>query len=499
MTSTASSTAPLTEETAWKAFSKLRRRATATPKRNEHYKRFQAVAATILNLHPVSESTAQGPAELDDPREVEATLRESLDPPASIFSDEFYTSAFYPLSLLYDIGGFYKILGVDIDFHNELNLSQLEQDDKKIQAVYWLCHMMEMSPSESRSIIDEFKNSRKLNGMLSNNLATAPILATTPSTSTEPAVIPSLFQPGLPAPSELAVDEKDASFQHIDGGRQERLENLHHRNRRENSAISTEYSQMKKSNSITSHFYKKQFSGALTQSIAVTLRDYRHASGLYKLDDTCMANNFALALEDPAKDFFLSTVQPGMSFEDISKLMLAEYNSNSRQIQVRRMLDTMRIDTYMAEKELTSEQAALTDMITTIDSMVPQCPPAFRSDANKISFLRQAIIKQPWATHAVTKVDAGDVTWRQFTTDLHAALSLRREIDPGSDIRPHYTEADIDREARVFITKYGRDPRYTRKYDYRETRPPYNRPRQDRPLPARPIYPRPRQEPHAPR
>jgi len=165
--------------------------------------------------------------------------------------------------------------------------------------------------------------------------------------------------------------------------------------------------------------------------------------------------------------------------------MIAEYNSNSRQIQVRRMLDTMRIDAFMAEKGLTSEQAALTDMISTIDSMVPQCPPAFRSDANKISFLRQAIIKQPWATHAVTKVDAGDVTWRQFTTDLHAALSLRREIDPGSDIRTHVTEADIDRKARVFMTKYGRDPRYTRKHDYRDTRPPYNRPRQDRSLPER--------------
>jgi len=167
---------------------------------------------------------------------------------------------------------------------------------------------------------------------------------------------------------------------------------------------------MKKSNFITSHF-------------AVTLRDYRHASGLYKLDDDCMANNFALALEDPAKDFFLSTVQPGMSFEDISELMLAEYNSNSRQIQVRRMLDTMRIDTFMAEKGITSEQAALTDMISTIDSMVPQCPPAFRADANKISFLRQAIIKQPWATHASNPPPTSAPTSRRQTSIVKLASS----------------------------------------------------------------------------
>jgi len=329
--------------TAWKAFSKLRRRATATPKRNEHYKRFQAVAATILNLHPVPESTAEDPAELDDPRDVEVTLRESLDPPASVFGDEFFTSALYPLTLLYDVGGLYQIQSIGLDFHNGLTLSEAEQDDKKIQAVYWLCYMLDMSPGESRGIIDEFKNSRRLNGISSNNLATAPVLApATPSTTAEPTIPPPLIDASPPAPSTLAIDNKDATagFQHVDAGRQERLENLHHRNRRESASDYTAIAKMKKSVYITSHFYKKQFTGALTQSIAVTLRDYRHASGLYKLDPDDMANNFALALEDPAKDFFLSTVQPGMSFDEISNLMLAEYNSNSRQIQVRRTTRT---------------------------------------------------------------------------------------------------------------------------------------------------------------
>jgi len=132
MPSSTGSSAPLTKATAWKAFSKLRRRATATPKRNEHYKRFQVVSATILNLHPVPESNEDCPAELEDPQDVEETLRESLDPPATIFGDEFFTSAFYP------------------------------------------CSMLDMSPSESRGIIDEFKSSRKLSGMPSSTIAAAP-------------------------------------------------------------------------------------------------------------------------------------------------------------------------------------------------------------------------------------------------------------------------------------------------------------------------------------
>jgi len=235
---------------------------------------------------------------------------------------------------------------------------------------------------------------------------------------------------------------------------------------------------MKKSTSVSYHFSQKEFSGALTESIEQTLRNYRYAATLYKLDDASMATNFGIALKDRAKTFFISTVQPGMSFEDISKFMLAEYNSNSRQIQIRRMLDTMRIGTFKTEKGLTSDEEALREMISTIDSMVPQCPPAFRQDENKISFLRQAIIKESWATNAVTKVDAGNVSWSQFTTDLHAALSLRREIEPAPSNRTFYSESDFEEAAEIFMTRYGRDPRAARKFKPRNQRPAYSRHRE---------------------
>jgi len=136
------------------------------------------------------------------------------------------------------------------------------------------------------------------------------------------------------------------------------------------------------------------------------LRNYRYAAKLYQLDDASMATNFAVALKEPAKDFFLSTVKDGMSFDDISTFMLAEYNSNSRQIQVRRML--------------------------------------------------------------------GDVSWRQFTTDLHAALTLRREREPAPADATFYSGPDIEEAAQIFMTRYGRDPRATRKFNPRNQRPAYN-------------------------
>lgn len=101
---------------------------------------------------------------------------------------------------------------------------------------------------------------------------------------------------------------------------------------------------------------------------------------LYNLDDASMAKNFDSALKDPARAFFLSNVKPVMSFEDIDQFMSAEFNSNSRQVQVRRLLAGLRIEAVKEEKNLSSRQEALTDVIQFIDKLVTQCPPAFRSE-----------------------------------------------------------------------------------------------------------------------
>ncbi len=87
---------------------------------------------------------------------------------------------------------------------------------------------------------------------------------------------------------------------------------------------------MRQTRYITSYFSKKPFSGDLKESITLSIRDYRHCATMYNLDDSAIATNFACALADPARNFFLENVQSGMTFEEIESFMLAEFNSSSR-------------------------------------------------------------------------------------------------------------------------------------------------------------------------
>ena len=91
------------------------------------------------------------------------------------------------------------------------------------------------------------------------------------------------------------------------------------------------------------------------ESITVTIRHYRHCFVMYNLDDAAMAKNFASPLLDSACAFFLEAVQPGMTFDKIKFFMLAEFNSTSRQIQIRRKLNALRIELIIREKSLTCE------------------------------------------------------------------------------------------------------------------------------------------------
>lgn len=230
-----------------------------------------------------------------------------------------------------------------------------------------------------------------------------------------------------------------------------------------NQSLSTS-NRMKQTSYVSSYFINKQLSGDIMESIATTIRDYKHCAMMYKLDDAAMATNFTSSLVDPARTFFLDNIKTGMSFNDIEAMMLDECNSNSRQIHVRRKLESLRIDKLRIDRSLATEVEALTTLVNEIDTLVPQCPSDFCNDANKINFLRGAIIHRPWAINAIAKVDAGELTWRQFTTNLHSALSLHNEVHEQQDHSTHYTKNDVEKILDTFMTRYCRDPRQTSKH-----------------------------------
>ena len=370
-----------------------------------------------------------------------------MDHPNIVHGNEYFSSEFYPVRVLYEIATFYNIHKVSDVYLRSLDLSIRQSSNKKVTTTIWLCHLLEMSPLECKDAVLKLNESRA---------SASPIDSYGVSDDAH-----STDSNGIAAVSSSEIVRLENP--NIGTGRSNRIEILHRRNR---AATTTSTDRMKQSSYVNSYFSGKQFSGDLSQSIDLTLRDYHHCAILYELDQRAMTTNFSSALKDTAREFFTANIKTGMTFGDVEKLMKAEYNSTSRQLQVRRKLESLRITSIMQDNGYPSEEKALKFAINTINSLVPQCPPAFRSERNKFSFLRQSVIRRPWARSAITKVDAGGVTWREFTTDLHSALSLHREIDEDLPTpATHHLSEDEARTLETFLTRYSRHPKDIRKRD----------------------------------
>ena len=107
------------------------------------------------------------------------------------------------------------------------------------------------------------------------------------------------------------------------------------------------------------------------------------------------------------------------------------------------MLEGLRLNAILSEKGYSSPQEALTHFIEMIDTLVPQCPEGFRSDQNNIRFLRHAVLNESSSILPIAKVDTGTIDWHQFTTDLHAAISLVRERKPAAADHTHHSTARV--------------------------------------------------------
>eukprot|EP00171_Calliarthron_tuberculosum_P009544 IDg9544t1 len=90
----------------------------------------------------------------------------------------------------------------------------------------------------------------------------------------------------------------------------------------------------RKANYISSYFSNRLFTGQLSQSIELTIRDYKQCAEMYQLTNEQKDSYFINTLGDPARTFYLNNYKRGMNFEQVSELMVDKYNSNSKQIQV---------------------------------------------------------------------------------------------------------------------------------------------------------------------
>lgn len=209
-----------------------------------------------------------------------------------MISEEFFTSTHYPLRVLYNLATFYNIQFVPDHYLQGVDFPMSALSEKRTTAVVWSCHRLRIHSSDTKVVFQNLSSSWSYDSLATNRESRKE------SNCREP-VVPKPILSGVTLQSGL---------QNIDLGRVSRLENLHRRNR----ALKTRSSdRMKQASYVSSYFPNKQFSGDLSHSIELSLRDYLHCSVVHELDDQVMNTNFSAALRDPARTFIFLTLRKG--------------------------------------------------------------------------------------------------------------------------------------------------------------------------------------------
>ena len=159
-----------------------------------------------------------------------------------------------------------------------------------------------------------------------------------------------------------------------------------------------------------------------------------------------------------------------MSFEQMAQTMLHEYNSDSRQMQVKDRLETLRLKSYMNENGISDVSEGLSKLVEHIEEFSPQCHVDFRSDTHKINYLRKAVAEyKEWSQSPIQRITSGKFTFNGFVTALDEAIQNLKEIDliSGRSTDLKYT-GHIDSDD-TFISRYAHHPKFVQKRPFRNS------------------------------
>ena len=153
----------------------------------------------------------------------------------------------------------------------------------------------------------------------------------------------------------------------------------------------------------------------------------------------------------------------------MAAMMLRLYNSDAR-LQVQGTLEFLRLHKYTTEHEITDISEALTKVVNLIESLTPQCQPQFRSDANKIVYLRKLVLGYEWAKVPISNTISSRYTFNWFITALRESIRLQNELHLVTPT-PNATQISSDE---AHYQQYGRHPKFVRKHSgsRRSKRPP---------------------------
>ena len=173
---------------------------------------------------------------------------------------------------------------------------------------------------------------------------------------------------------------------------------------------------------------EKKFSGELGESWMEFVDEYLQICRDYALSPTQKLQYLHNLLRGDAKRFYLDKVDGyATGFQQAVQIINDEYNSYVRQTRIKDYLNALRISVFM-EKGLSASDS-LSKVYKIIVKLSRQAPQAFRGDANKVEYLRNAVVGYHWAKEPLSRVGTMHLTFQQLHAELAASLQLETDTN----------------------------------------------------------------------
>ena len=424
-----------------------------------------SAARTLLEQYPVNEG-------MPTPAEVYTFLQSMMPSPEIIFTREYFQAPMFPIATLRDVAKFYGCGDLTQSRLTRINPPSSGSQKESCITHAWIATLLNCNEEETVSAVKAYLTTRS-----------------SPSYLTQPSP-PQTAQPIQGAQlsrNPTDGDNSQAQTSQVNGNRnpglnsESALRQLESFNTPDDDSRNAESSgatagasgsvrdrsydmdDSRKSTNVLKFFQNSLFDGSFMQSIEETLQNYEICAQQHKLSPRQMATFFVNAFCGPARTFFIEqTKGKNLSFEQMAKLMKTEYNANARQLRALRALENARLAVYLAKKRPMSTAVGLDHLVNLVHKLTPQCPQQFRFEANKISFLRKAVLGFTWAKDPIKNIVTSKFSFNAFVTALHESLQLEEE-----EAAERTVIEDNTVNPKTYYQRYGRHPKYVRKHQDR--------------------------------
>lgn len=154
------------------------------------------------------------------------------------------------------------------------------------------------------------------------------------------------------------------------------------------------------------------------------VRDYEISAKKIRLTLQQKTDFFINIFEGAARDFFFENSRDDISFNQLAVVMITEYDSDAQRLAIQSELKILILENFMKNRKIVDDASGLTKIVEHVNVLTPQGPPNFRSENNKIRFLRDAVLTKPWAERGIGNITTTMYSFNYFVTALREQLQF---------------------------------------------------------------------------